>query len=78
MTQSLFSIAANVLFVGEHLFLAGVCRNGTPSSRRTVPQSCVDARSAEIGRHDHFDRFREDVELTQTRQSPTRHIVRLE
>jgi hypothetical protein len=56
----------------------GVCRNGTPSSRRTTPQSCVDARSAEIGRHDHFDRFREDVELTQTRQSPTRHIVRLE
>ena len=40
------------------------------------PQSCADARPAEIGRHDHFDRFRQDVELTQTRQGPARHIVR--
>src|SRR6266404_5075162 len=42
------------------------------------PQSCADARPAEIGRHDHFDRFRQDVELTQTRQGPARHIVRFE
>src|ERR1700680_3227900 len=43
----------------------------------TIESSCT-ARPTKIGRHDVLDRFREQVELPQTRQGPTRDIVRLE
>jgi hypothetical protein len=43
----------------------------------TIESSCT-ARPTKIGRHDVLDRFRQHVELTQTRQGPARDIVRLE
>jgi hypothetical protein len=63
-------IAARRLLRGKGRSILRVLRQGHGRHASTRP--------VEIGRHDRFDRFRRDVEFTQTRQGPARHIVCLQ